>query len=141
MAQRFATLMPMKRRLLLVLLLAVAVSGADKRKKQPKPPDLQVMEATAQRTEDRIVLDGRIRNSGEKPVMGLVLLFDFLAPGRSVITTQKSSVEEETLEPGSDAVFRVQLNDPVRAVEFQLSAVDKDGRDLRVANAGPFPIE
>jgi hypothetical protein len=38
-------------------------------------------------------------------------------------------------------LFRGQLSDPVRAVQFRVQAVDADDRDLRVAKPGPYPIE
>lgn len=110
-------------------------------KKQPKPPDIQVLETTAKRTGENIDLDGRVRNTGTKPIQGLTLVFDFLAPGKLVITTQKASIDEDILEPGKEAAFHLVLVDPVRAVKYQLSAVDEEERDLRVGNPGPFPIE
>lgn len=125
----------------MLAIAAVSLSGADNKKKKTKPPDIEIVETTARRSEGRIALDGRIRNSSEKPIQGLVLLFDFMAPGSLVITTQKASIEEEVLGPGKESVFHLQLQDPVRAVHYRLNAVDEAGRDLKVANAGPFVIE
>jgi len=106
-----------------------------------KPPELQVLQITARRTQGDINLDGRVRNTGTKPIQGLTLVFDFMAPGKLVITTQKTSIDEETLEPGKEAAFHAVLVDPVRAVQYQISAIDEGERDLRVENTGPFPIE
>lgn len=132
----------MRRSLLLVLLLALALSGAEKqRRKGPKPPDIQIVEVTGHRAQGVIGIDGTVRNTGQKPIKGLVLLFDFMAPGRQVVTTQKGALDQELLEPGSEAVFRMALNEPPRAVEFQINAVDGSSRELRVANPGPFVIE
>jgi hypothetical protein len=64
-----------------------------------------------------------------------------MAPGKFVITTQKMVADEEVLEPGDEVMFRGQLSDPVRAVQFRVQAVDADDRDLRVAKPGPYPIE
>jgi hypothetical protein len=64
-----------------------------------------------------------------------------MAPGKLVITTQKMEVDEEFLEPGNEIMLRGQLNDPVRAVQFRVQAVDAGDRDLRVAKSGPYPIE
>ncbi len=86
-------------------------------------------------------VDGRIRNSSEKPIKQLMLVFDFIAPGKLVITTQKAPIDEELLEPGKEAVFHMELNAPPRSVEFQINASDGSGRELRVARPGPFPIE
>jgi hypothetical protein len=124
----------------LPLILAFALLGAEK-KKAPKPPDVEVLEASARRVDGRISLEGRVRNSGLKPIQGLVLVFDFMAPGRQVITTQKGEVDEEVLDLAAEASFHMQLNEPPRAVEFQINAVDEAGRELRVAKPGPFLIE
>ncbi len=126
-----------------ILLLAVAFTArpADKKKKAPKPPDLEVVEASAHRNGDKIALEGRVRNTGERPLRGLVLIFDFMAPGSQVITSQKGAIDDEVLGLGQEAVFHMELNEPPRAVEFQIQAVDGGGRDLRVIKAGPFPID
>ena len=122
----------------LILALVGAPAGAQKK---PKPPDIEILEASAHRGERTISLDGRIRNSGERPIKELTLLFHFMAPGRKVVTTQKAQIEEPLLEPGQEAAFHVELNGPPRAVEFQLDAADGSGRELRVGKPGPFPIE
>lgn len=110
-------------------------------KKPPKQPDIQVIEIAARRAEGNITLDGRVRNTGLKPIQGLTLIFDFLAPGKLVITTQKTTIEDEILEPGKEAAFHAIMVDAVRAVKCQMSAIDEGERDLRVENSGPFPIE
>jgi len=124
--------------LVILLSAALCASGADKKR---KPPDVEVTDAAGRRSEGSVTIEGHVRNTGEKPIKGMVLLFDFMASGRAVITTQKIALDDEILEPGKESAFRVQTTDPVRAVEFQLNAVDESGRDLRVAKAGPFPIE
>jgi hypothetical protein len=124
--------------IILVLALALTSTAADKKK---KPPDVQIVEASARRDESRVSLEGRLRNTGEKPIKALMLLFDFMAPGRQVITTQKAPIDEELLERGKEAVFHMELNAPPRAVEFQINASDGSGRELRVAGGGPFSIE
>ena len=125
-------------RVILALALAAGFTAAEKKK---KPPDLEVVEASAHRGESKISIDGRVRNSGEKPIKNLMLIFDFMAPGRQVITTQKAPIDEELLDRGTEAAFHMELNDPPRSVEFQINAADGSGRELRVAKAGPFPIE
>src|SRR5438874_27107 len=122
----------MKRVLLFLFLSLVCATGADKKHKTAKPPDVEVLESSAHRAEGKIAVDGRLRNSSEKHLKGVVLLFDFMAPGHAVVTTQKGPVEDEVLEPGAESSFRMELNDPVRAVQFQINAVDESGRELRV---------
>jgi len=123
---------------ILLLSLAIASTAAEKKK---KPPDVEVVEASAHRGDVTVTVDGRVRNSGEKPIKKLMLLFDFMAPGRQVVTTQKGAIDEELLAPGQEAAFHVELNAPPRSVEFQINAADGSGRELRVAKGGPFSIE
>ena len=121
-----------------VLLACVLLCGAAKKKKQLS---IQVMETSARRGEETISLDGRVRNSGDRPIQKLILLFDFIAPGGAVISTQQFPVEESVLEPGTDTVFRAKLNDNVRAVRYRVGATDSVGREFLVSNPGPYVIE
>ena len=124
--------------LITVLALLPFPSAAEKRR---KPPDLEVIEAAAHRTEDKISVEGRVRNSGEKPIKELTLLFNFLAPGKESIATEKGAIDEAVLAPGEEASFHMEANAPPRAVQFQVDAQDGSGRELRVSKAGPFSIE
>lgn len=127
-----------------VLLLALATlsTAADRKRNQPlKPAELEFLEVTAQRREGRILLDGRVKNSGERPAAGIVLIFDFMAPGQQVITTKRGTLEAEMLGPGEEAEFHAFVADPPRAVEIRLQAEEGSGRELRVIKAGPYPIE
>ena len=118
--------------------MAAALPAADKKK---KAADVEIVESAAHRTDGQITIDGKVRNSSEKPIKGLILLFDFMAPGKAVVTTQRGGIEEEVLAPGKEATFRVALTDPVRAVEYRYNATDEAGRDLRVGNGEARPIE
>ncbi|MFB3826392.1 MAG: hypothetical protein ACE15B_06465 [Bryobacteraceae bacterium] len=129
----------MGRILLAVLLAVVCLSGADKKKK--KQPEIRVVETMARRDQQLIALDTRVQNTGDQPIQALILLFDFQAAGGAVISTQKTNIEEPVLEPGAEALVRVQLRDHVRAVRYRLQAVDEAGHDIKVLNAGPFVIE
>ena len=122
-------------RFLPVLLLAVVcLPAADRKPRKGKLPDIEVVEMKVRRTEGKVMLDGRVRNGGEKTLPGVVLIFDFFAPGKVPITTQKNTLDQETLEPGQEAAFHGEMVDPVRAVECVLSAAeDGEGRDLRLA--------
>jgi hypothetical protein len=115
--------------------------GQDKKAKTAKPPDLEILQVTAQRLENAIMLDGRVRNCGLKSIKGLVLIFDFFAPNRVPIGTRKGPIDQELLEPGDEADFRLQLPAPPRAVEFQVSAEDRSKRELNAVKTGPFTIE
>ncbi len=124
-----------------LLILASLLYPQTRKRKSPKPPDLQMMKVDARRTDSGISIDGKVKNTGEKPLNGIVLLIDFLAPGKEVLTTKNGPVESEVLAPGDEAEFRLQINDQSRAVHVRFNAEDKDKRDLRVENAGPFTIE
>jgi hypothetical protein len=124
-----------------VILILVLVAGSPAADKKPKPPEIEVLEASAHRGERKVSLEGRVRNTGEKPIKKLMLLFNFMAPGKQVITTQKGEIDEELLGKGQEASFHMELNDPPRSVEFSIDASDAGSRSLRVGNPGPFPIE
>ena len=123
------------------LLLGSLLSPAAEKRKSAKLPDIEIVEASAHRVEDDVALDGRIRNSGEKTIEGVVLLFDFMAVSNQVIVTKKFPIDKETLAPGEEAEFHVRMADPVRAVRFRMNSTDRQERDLRIVKNGPFPIE
>lgn len=132
----------MNRWFAVVLVLSVCLPAADqKKRKKDKLPDLEVLEASARRVERTIRMDGRVKNAGDKPIEGMILEFEFMDSGHMLVATQKAALDEESLEPGKEAAFHVQLNDEVRAVEFQINAVDGTERELRVVKPGPFAIE
>ena len=128
----------MKRAVILTAILVLTLAGAEKKK---KPPDIQILECKSRRGDGKITFDGRVRNTSEKTIHGLVLLFDFLSSDKVVLTTLNGPVDDEELEPGKESSFHLESDEPPRAVRYQLNAVDHGGRDLRVANAGPFAID
>jgi hypothetical protein len=121
--------------------LAILLCAADKKGKQPKGPEVELLEATCRRSEDRVLLDGRIRNTADKPLSKVQMIFRFRAPGRQVIASKNGPLEEETIDPGDEAEFHMQVPAPARAVEFDVGAEDGAGRELRFDRTGPFPIE
>lgn len=106
-----------------------------------KTGDIDIVEVTAHRGDDMIEIDGRLRNTSEKTIHGLVLSFDFTASDGSVMTTQQAPVDEANLAAGSEAPFHMQLNNPPRAVNFKVSAINDSKRGLRVTHGGPFAID
>ena len=128
-------------RALAAALAIVAVSIPTASQKKPKPPDVQVIEARAHRGDGKILMDGRIRVTAEKPLRGLVLVFDLISPENGVVATKTDRLEEELLEPGEERAYHSETTEQPRAVRYQVRAFDRAERDLRLANAGPFPIE
>jgi hypothetical protein len=89
----------------------------------------------------RITVDGKIRVTGEKPLRGVVIVFDFRSPEKEVVTTQKAVITEESVDAGYEGVYHYEMADAARAVKYTIRAFDMHEQDLRVENTGPFPIE
>ena len=105
-------------------------------------PEVVVLEATCLRSGDGdVAVDGRLKIQGTKTITKLNLLIDFLGSDKQLLQTKRGLVEENDLKPGDEADFHMRIADPVRAVLYTLRAEDSDGRDYRVENPGPFPIE
>ena len=128
----------MTRRAIAFALFAVLALAQQKPR---KPADVQVLETKARREESKITVDGKVRVTGEKPLRGLVLIFDFRSPERKVVTAQKTTVDEEVLENGREGSYHVEMADAARAVTYTIRAFDFHDKELRVENTGPFPIE
>jgi hypothetical protein len=123
-----------------VMMLASLLSAAEKKRK-PKRANVEIIEVSARRVQDRIELDGSLKNVGQKPILGLVLKFDLLASSGRVISAGSGPIPEEHLEVGHECDFAFQVADQARAVRFKISVVDDRGFDQRVANPGPYLIE
>ena len=121
--------------------IAILLCFGQEKRKSGKPPDIEVVESAAHRSEGSVSLEGRVRNGSAKTVNGLILLFDFIDTGGQVIATKQSPVDEEALEPGADSTFHFETADPVRAVQFRVRATDTAGHDLRVEPAAKKAIE
>lgn len=127
-----------------LLLLTASVSlfwafGQSRRK--PEPPRLEVVEFKAQREEERILIDGRIRNAGQAAVRFPVLIFEFLSSDDKVVSTRRADLEPELLAPGEESSFQLQALPPARAVSIRLGIQDRWRRWYRLARSGPFRIE
>jgi len=109
--------------------------------KPKKPADVQMLETKAVRDAGRISVDGRVKATGEKPLRGLVIFFDFRSPEKEVVTSQKTVIDDATLEPGQEGVFHNEMVDAPRAVNYTIRAFDIHEKELRVANPGPYIIE
>ena len=106
-----------------------------------KKADVQILETKAVREGAKISVDGKVRVTGEKPLRGLVIVFDFRSPEKEVVTSQKAVIDEDTLETGREGVFHSEMADSARAVRYTVRTFDNHDRELRVANPGPYPVE
>jgi hypothetical protein len=120
---------------------AVALCAWGAPQKAKKPADATIVQAEARRAPERIEVDARVRATGEKPLHGLVLLFDLLSPEGGVVATVNLTVDDETLTAGDERSCRAEASEHVRAVKFRIRAFDTNQRELRLDNTGPFPIE
>lgn len=125
----------------LVLAASVMALPAGKKAQQPKPPAIAVLEAAAHRDQDRLNIDGRIKNTGERQAAGIVIIVDVLDSDKNPLTTQKGSSEPESLDPGQEGEFHSQMPLPPRAVFIRLSFEDGTTRDIKATNTGPFAID
>jgi hypothetical protein len=126
---------------LLAVLLAAGSLLASPPQKQKKPADVQILETKVVRDAGKISVDGKVKVTGEKPLRGLVIFFDFRSPEKEVVTSQKTLIDDGTLEPGRDGVFHNEMVDAPRAVNYTIRAFDIHEKELRVANPGPYIIE
>jgi len=123
----------------MVLLCALGAGSKDRRGR--KAPDIEILASHLQRRNGEITVDGRVRNSGGKPVRGLVVAFDFFSADGEVVSSERTEATEDVLQPGQEAAYHAITGDPVRAVRYNIRVFNGDQRQLRVGNSGPFAIE
>lgn len=128
------------RSLCLAACLLFCVGFAEK-KPQQKPPDIELVEVAVHRDAENITIDGKVRNIGDRPAKKLRVLIEFRSPEGKVISTGRTGVEGDDLEPGAEAEFHSQVPDEVRAVDVMFNFEDGGGRWLKPVNAGPHTIQ
>lgn len=106
-----------------------------------KRPDVRIVETKAVREQTKITVDGKVKATADKPLHGLVIVFDFRSPEKEVVTSQKTTIQENNMESGADGVFHAEMVDAVRAVTYTVRAFDVHEKELRVANPGPYIVE
>lgn len=131
----------MKRLAVPLLVLGCLAPAALQERKQQSRNQIEVMEAKAERQERRIMLDGRVKNTGQRVLCRLVLLFDLIDSEGRVISRRKGPIEEDVLEPGEEASLQFYIPDQARAVQFRMGAEFEKATRLEVIKPGPFLIE
>jgi len=125
-----------------IFIIAFAVLPSVFGEKKPKMPEVSVIQFTAHRSDDLVLVDGKFKNVGEKPIRRMIYVIDFLATdGKQVLTTQRAEIEDEVLEPGAEAEAHGQVRSPAGATSLTLRFEDAGGRALRTGTARPYPIE
>jgi hypothetical protein len=125
-------------RLLLVVLAALALYAFPADKKKNAAVEVLTVKAVHDGTD--VTVDGRVRATADKPIVDLLLGFEFLASGKQVITTRKVAIDEPSLENGDEAAFHASTTYPRNAIQILIRAYRGD-MELVVSNPGPFPIE
>ena len=103
--------------------------------------DIDVLEVKCRRGEQKVMVDGKLRVTCEKPLRGVVLELAFLSDSGDVLITEKTDVTDETLEKNDEQSFHAETLNPPGAIQYKIRAFDANDRELRVGNAGPFVIE
>lgn len=111
------------------------------KQKPPKPPDLEVVEVHAVRTDEGIVIDGTVKNTSARAWVQVQLLINFVGSDRKPLATRRGPIEATELASGEESEFRLRVPDNGKAIDIVINAEDIDKRDLSVRNAGPFRIE
>ena len=109
--------------------------------RKPRKTDVAIVKITSTRQEGRITYEGLVKVTGERPVTGLTLHFEFFESRGVLLSQQKIQIDGTTLGPGDEKDFLVQGNDVPRAVRYKVLACDASGRDLTVAGEGPYPLD
>src|ERR1039457_1922017 len=117
-------------RVLTIALLCLSSFAATAQQKAKKAADVQILETKAVRELTKISVDGKIRVIGDKPLHGLVIIFDFRSPEKEVVTSQKAVIDEDNLEAGHEGVFHSEMPDSARAVRYTVRAFDIHEKEL-----------
>src|ERR1039457_5030441 len=92
-----------------------------------KKADVQILETKAVREGAKISVDGKVRVTGEKPLRGLVIVFDFRSPEKGVVTSEKAVIDEDTRGTWREGVFRSEMADSGRAVRYTVRGIGHFG--------------
>ena len=105
-----------------------------------KSAPVDVIEMKARRGDDIIEVTAHVKNSGEKPLKGLQIIFKFEDNDGAPISTEEMKIDETPLMPDADSTLNVQLRDSPRATQILIGA-ETSGAEVTVGHAGPYQIE
>jgi hypothetical protein len=129
---------------LLRLMLVCFWLGTQDQKAQDhkgKPPAVDVEEMKARRNNDVIEVTAQVKNTGEKPLKNLEVIFKFRDSDGAPISTEEMKIDEPRLMPGGESTVNVQLKDSPRATQILIGAQAGGGVELDVGDSGPYVIE
>ena len=125
----------------LALACALGAGGAAEARGGRNPAEITVTELRARREADLVLLDGRVTNTGERHADHVVLVIQFLAPGRQIVSVREMPLVEGRFEAGEEADFSLETASQPRVVEVRVEAKDRGGREYKVIRPGPYRIE
>jgi hypothetical protein len=131
----------MMKRLAVPLLVLACLAPAALQKRKQSQNQIEIIQASAERQERRIILDGRVKNTGQRVLYRLILCFDLVDSEQRVISRRKGPIEADVLEPGEEASFQFYVPDQARALQILMGAESERATDIEVIKSGPFPIE
>lgn len=109
--------------------------------RKPKPQTLEVAELQVRRNEDKILIDGKLRNAGDSKLRGVQFIFYFLSSDRKVVSTRRFTLDEDELAPGDEAALMLEATFPARSVSMRMESHDRHERWINLSRSGPFLIE
>lgn len=126
----------------LVLLLACGLIAAPQDQgKREGAPRVEILELSAARAENRLTVDGRVRNAWDRPLSKIVLIVELLDSDRKLIGQRRGALEEDLLEPGQETTFHFYVPLQPRSIQVRLAAEAARVTYVQVINPGPYPIE
>lgn len=133
----------MTRRFCLALAAFPFAAEAQKKKPAYRGPEVELLSASARLEDGRLNLDGRVRNTGDRPIIKLIVIWEILDSDKRVLTRQQGPVEPAEVAPGEECEVQAQIASHARAISFRVSFEDGSGRELRTNEKknGPFHIE
>ncbi len=130
----------MKRRAVLLVLVAPFSSPGQPKRKERDVTRVEVTQLRCARDEGKITLDGEVRNTGTRRLTKLILIFSLLDADRKTISRRRGPIDDALLDPGDTSSFHFYIPDHARAVEISIEAEHR-GLEMDVVKPGPYPID
>jgi hypothetical protein len=126
---------------ILILAAGLTVPALAQERRKPKPAEITILSFRAVRSGEQIHIDGRLKNTGEQPARGVLLVFFFQGTQKEPLATLRGEPEPSMLEAGEEAAFSLEVDAPPRAVRVLVEAQERAERDLKTIKGGPHVIE
>jgi hypothetical protein len=125
----------------LALACALVMPSTGAAQERRRPAELTVNEFHARRDAGLVHIDAVLANTGERRAGSVIVVLQFLAPGRQTVSERESPLEEDSIEPGGEVPLSLETPFQPRVVEIRIAAKDRSGREIKVNRPGPYRIE